>query len=122
MLRLTPAESKKVNMDDLELALDKCLQQLAAGKWSLGQCLAQYPQYAAELRPLLETALQLQHGKAIRPSGSMRDRTRAELANYMQAHPRGRKASALPKAGAKVGVLLIVVLLALAIATTALAQ
>jgi hypothetical protein len=109
-------------MDDLELALDKCLQQLAAGKWSLGQCLAKYPQYATELRPLLETALQLQRGKTIRPSGTTRDRTRAELASYMEAHPRGGKASRGPKLGTKVGVLLIVVILALAITSAAFAQ
>ena len=122
MPRLTRAESKKVNMDDLELALDKCLQQLAAGKWSLGQCLVRYPQYAAELRPLLETALQLQKGKAIRPPGTMRDRTRAELADYMQAHPRGRKAPGGTRLGAKVGALLIVLILTLALASTAFAQ
>ena len=38
-------------MDELELVLDDCLQRLASGKSSLAQCLARYPQYAAELRP-----------------------------------------------------------------------
>jgi hypothetical protein len=75
-------------MDNFELALDDCLQQLSAGKFSLGQCLRRYPEYAAELRPLLEAALQLQRGKKVRPSGAARDRTRSKLTDYIEAHPR----------------------------------
>ena len=75
-------------MDDFEIALDNCLRQLGGGKSSLAQCLARYPQHAAELRPLLETALQLQRGKQARPSGAARDRTRAKLNQYIQSHPR----------------------------------
>ena len=37
----------------LALALDKALQMRAAGA-SLAECLARYPQFANELRPLLE--------------------------------------------------------------------
>ena len=77
-------------MDTLELALDDCLQQLAAGTSSLGQCLAHYPQYAAELQLLLEPALQLQQGRRVRPSGAVRDRTRAKLAEHIDLHPRRR--------------------------------
>ena len=99
-------------MDDLELALDDCLQRLASGKSSLAQCLARYPQYAAELRPLLETALRLQQGKDVRPTGALRDRARAELADYIQSHPqRGRRERNLPKLA--MGVLIVVCLLAL---------
>lgn len=75
-------------MDDLELALDECLQQLGSGKASLAQCLDRYPQHAAELRPLLEAALLLQQGKQVRPSGAMRDRGRTRLREHMRAHPR----------------------------------
>ncbi len=105
-------------MDDLELALDDCLQQLAAGTSSLGQCLARYPKYAKELRPLLETALRLQQGKELRPSGALRDRARAELLSHMKSHPRRRKPRGIPKLAA--GILSLA--LALGVVGTAVAQ
>ncbi len=74
--------------EQFELALDDCLRRLGGGKASLGQCLALYPQHAAELRPLLQTALRMQRGKQARPSGAARDRTRARLTEYIQTHPR----------------------------------
>jgi hypothetical protein len=104
-------------MDNLELALDDCLQQLAAGKSSLGQCLARYPQYAAELRPLLETALRLQQGKQVRPSGAMRDRARFRLAKHIDLHPR-RRVPAVPRLAIGFAALA----LALMAVTTAFAQ
>lgn len=75
-------------MEEFELALDDCLRRLGSGKSSLAQCLARYPGHAAQLRPLLETAVQLQRGKQARPSGAARDRTRAKLTQYIQSHPR----------------------------------
>src|SRR5512138_543892 len=74
--------------EEFEFALDDCLRQLGGGKSSLGQCLALYPQYAAQLRPLLETALRMQRARQARPSGAARDRTRAKLNQYIQSHPR----------------------------------
>ncbi|MCS7040230.1 MAG: hypothetical protein NZP34_11550, partial [Caldilineales bacterium] len=41
---------------DFVTILDDCLQRMAAGE-SLEACLERYPQHAAELRPLLETAI-----------------------------------------------------------------
>ena len=75
-------------MEEFELALDDCLRRLGSGRSSLAQCLARYPQHAAQFRPLLETAVQLQRGKQARPSGAARDRTRAKLTQYIQSHPR----------------------------------
>src|SRR5512135_1073625 len=85
-------------MDELELALDECLRQLASGKVSLGQCLARYPQYATELRPILETAMRVQQGKVMRPSGAVRARARRKIANYIETHPRQpRKVRVVPR-------------------------
>lgn len=75
-------------MDELELALEDCLQRMSAGKSSLGQCLARYPQHATELRPMLEAAVRLQEGRKLRPSGSVRTRTRGKIMNYIEQHPR----------------------------------
>ena len=111
--------SKKGSMDEFELALDECLQQLGSGKSSLGQCLARYPQFAAELRPLLETALRLQRGRGARPSGPARDRARSRLTEYIQSHPRQpRNVRLVPRLA------FVVVALALAVlfAGTAFAQ
>jgi len=46
---------------DLNHALDECLTLLAEKRATLEECLARYPEHAAELRPLLEMALQLYH-------------------------------------------------------------
>jgi len=39
--------------------LDECLALMADGQATLEECLARYPQHAAELRPLLEVALRI---------------------------------------------------------------
>ncbi len=100
-------------MEELELALDDCLQRLASGKASLAQCLARYPQYAAELRPMLEAALELRRGKAVRPSGAVRYRTRTKLQQHIEAHPRQpRKMRVVPRLAFMVMVLACVLLAA----------
>src|SRR5512141_1712376 len=75
-------------MDEIEIALEDCLQQITTGRSSVGQCLSRYPRYAAELRPMLEAAVRLRQGRDVRPSGAMRERTRARLAEHMASHPR----------------------------------
>ncbi|MGE5072101.1 MAG: hypothetical protein ACM3MF_01620, partial [Anaerolineae bacterium] len=106
-------------MNEFENALDDCLRQLGSGRSSLGQCLARYPQYAAELRPLLETALRLQRGRGVRPSGAARDRTRSKVAEYIQSHPqRPRNMTPVPR----LAFAMLVVVLAFAFASTAFAQ
>ncbi|HSJ59547.1 MAG TPA: hypothetical protein VLC95_20345 [Anaerolineae bacterium] len=45
---------------DFDATLDRCLADLAAGA-SLDTCLARHPDHAAELRPLLELAVDLQY-------------------------------------------------------------
>ncbi len=106
-------------MDELELALDDCLQKITTGKSSLAQCLARYPQYADQLRPMLEAALQVQRGKQVRPSGTVRDRTRAKVRNYVEEHPRQpRKAQAAPR----LAFILVLAVLALFLVGAAAAQ
>jgi hypothetical protein len=54
-------------------------------------CLEQHPEYAARLRPLLESAARLQRiGRVVGPSAGYRTRARARLASHMQAHPHRR--------------------------------
>ena len=77
-------------MENLELALEDCLQRLAAGTSNLDQCLALYPQHATELQPLLQTSLHLQQGRQVQPSAQLRDRMRAKVTQHVRLHPRRR--------------------------------
>jgi hypothetical protein len=52
----------------LEEPLEECLAALAGGQSTLEECLALYPELAAELEPLLHTARRLQDGYAVDPS------------------------------------------------------
>jgi hypothetical protein len=52
-------------IDDI---LEQCVQQVQSGRSTLDDCLAQNPQHAHVLRPLLQTALQI--GELDRPQGS----------------------------------------------------
>ena len=48
-------------MSDFERALDTCADALREGRWTLDECLRQYPQHAAALRPQLLAILALQN-------------------------------------------------------------
>jgi hypothetical protein len=52
----------------LEEALEECLAALARGQGTLEECLALYPDLAAELEPLLHAACRLKDGYAVDPS------------------------------------------------------
>ena len=45
---------------DLNHALDECLTLLGEGRATVEECQARYPEYASDLRPLLEIALEIQ--------------------------------------------------------------
>nr|HID14241.1 hypothetical protein [Anaerolineae bacterium] len=55
----------KRNLDDI---LDECLTLLQSGQATLDECLARYPDQAADLRPLLEMAIQVRHVPPLAPS------------------------------------------------------
>jgi hypothetical protein len=77
-------------MEPFELILDNCLNQLASGVSTLDECLARYPERAAELRPLLRIAAGFEGARDLRPSPAFKARTRAKLTLHMQALPRRR--------------------------------
>jgi len=56
-------------------AFDDCLTQLLSGK-ALEDCLQQYPELEAELRPMLEVAQQIQHLSRVPEAGQSRSRKR----------------------------------------------
>ena len=54
--------------------LDECLERVLIKGEAMEQCLAGYPEYAAELEPLLQTALDAKEAMAIKPRPEFRER------------------------------------------------
>jgi len=59
--------------------LDECLERILTRGETIEQCLASYPEQAAELEPLLQTALSTKETLAIKPRPEFRDRARYQL-------------------------------------------
>ncbi len=74
-------QNQKVTVQE---ALDRCLEELAAGGSTIEQCVARFPEYAAELRPLLKTAERLEMVGEVRPSRAFKSRLRKQLAGEEQ--------------------------------------
>ncbi len=85
--------------DRIENILDECLERLRQGD-SVEQCLARYPERAAELEPLLRVAMASQKASlAVEPRPEFKARARNEIRS--QLHDKGRKTE--PKKTSPVG-------------------
>lgn len=78
---------------NLETILDVCVSEIAEGRSSLEECLARYPEHAAQLKPLLGAATRLTRARAIVPDPAYKARARAQLNIHMQRHPQRRRVS-----------------------------
>ena len=77
-------------VDKFEEVLQKCLEYLE-GDRSVEECLAQYPEEAGQLEPLLQTALASRRHLAIEMAGATRARLRGRvMAEWDQHHQRRR--------------------------------
>lgn len=76
----------------LDSVLDACLHDLQAGKITVEECLAQYPEAAEELKPLLRLAEQLMATPAVKPSPQFVSATRARLLQLTPPKPAPRAA------------------------------
>jgi hypothetical protein len=67
--------------DNRELVniFEECLERILTGGETVEQCLAGYPEYAAELEPLLQTALEAKETLKIAPSPEFRERARYQI-------------------------------------------
>jgi len=74
-------------MSEIDDILEKCLRDLVTGASSPEECLARYPEHAAQLEPLLLTASRVATGRKVRPSPAFKARARATLTLHMQANP-----------------------------------
>src|SRR3989304_5737662 len=73
--------------------LNDCLERLLAKQATVEQCLQSYPEHAAELKPLLETALAAREGKAIQPSPAFKARARYQFQAALQQQVKPRRAA-----------------------------
>jgi len=64
--------------------LDKCLDRVGRGE-SAESCLADYPQYAQELKPLLEAAMQFNCAVSFTPSADAKRQARQRLFNTIES-------------------------------------
>ena len=63
----------------IESILDECLEEIRAGRATVAACLARYPEYADDLKPLLEVALALEQVPDVKPSEEFKRSTRELL-------------------------------------------
>ena len=73
--------------EEFEAILETCIDDIAEGEASLEDCLIRYPQYAAEMEPVLLTATYLRNAKDVKPSPFLRGRIRAELKYAVRDNP-----------------------------------
>ena len=63
----------------IEIIFNECLDSLLTGQATLEQCLQKYPAQAAELEPLLRTALAVNSAAAVQPDPQAKARGRYQL-------------------------------------------
>ncbi len=80
-------------MNRFERALEDCLDRLAGGEAGMEDCLRDHPEFAAELRPLLQAASRVKRGADVLPSPEFRQRGRVQLMAHLRAHPRRQAAA-----------------------------
>ena len=93
--------------------LDECLERLLVKGETLEQCLANYPEQAVELRPLLETALATKQASAIEPRPEFKARARYQFRSALQETGSRRRLSFfgwLPRWATVVAIVLVLLL------------
>ncbi len=73
--------------------LDECLERIMVGGETVAQCLERYPEYAAELEPLLQTAVIANKAVDIQPSPEFKARARFQLRTEMTRADEKKKRS-----------------------------
>ena len=65
------------------IILDECLERLLTGEETVEQCLQRYPEYGAELEPMLRTAMIMNRAVDVKPSADFRAKARYQLQTMM---------------------------------------
>ena len=69
---------------EFDNALNDCLERLLVNGETIEQCLASYPEHAAELEPLTQTAVATQQASAIQPRPEFKARARYQFQSALQ--------------------------------------
>jgi hypothetical protein len=91
--------------------LDECLDSLLTGKETVEQCLERYPQYVAELEPLLRTAVLVNKAVDVKPSADFRAKARYQLQTMMAKSKAPRRAAFVPRWAIAVCTMLLIFVL-----------
>ena len=78
-------------MNKFDTIFEECLSQIETGESTLEECVARYPEHAAQLTSLLHASTRLARGEAVLPSPVFKARTRTKLNTYIQSHPRSKR-------------------------------
>jgi hypothetical protein len=85
---------RKVKKDkQFNTVLDECLERILVNGETVAQCLEKYPAYAAELAPLLQTAVIASEAVDIQPSPEFKARARFQLRTEMARADEKKKRS-----------------------------
>ena len=76
---------------ELDNILDECLERLLVKGETIEQCLQSYPEQAANLKPLLQTALATRQAVAIQPPAEFKARARYQFRSALQEAVSPRK-------------------------------
>jgi hypothetical protein len=74
-------------MKSYQLILEECLTALANDTATVEECLARYPEYAEELKPLLKTVRVLKLGRSVKPSLAFKAYSRVYLTQHLRLNP-----------------------------------
>lgn len=103
----------KLDVKAFRQIVEQCLAELSNGTSTLDECEKRYPEYAAQLMPLLETALLLDCGRSVTPISSFREYTHDVLIQHVQSRlPRRRNAMPMLQRTALTFAMLVVAFLA----------
>jgi hypothetical protein len=102
-----------MNNKEFDNIFNECLERLLVKGESLEQCLARYPEQAAELKPLLETALAAREASAIQPRPDFRARARYEFNSALKETAAGKSRTSwgwFPRWATVMAIVLVLVL------------
>ncbi len=75
-------------MTSFQYILEECLTALSNDTATVDECLARYPQYAEQLKPLLGTIRYLKLGRSVKPSLAFKSYSRVYLTQHLHFNPR----------------------------------
>ena len=75
-------------MTSFQYILEECLTVLSTDTATVDECLARYPQYAEQLKPLLGTIRYLKLGRSVKPSLAFKSYSRVHLTQHLHFNPR----------------------------------